>query len=101
MKFQLAKEEIAGFCKHWKIVKFEVFGSALHDDFGSESDVDILVSFASNAHWGLFDLAHMKGELEALLGREVDLITRRAIETSSNSLRRDAILSSAEAVYVA
>jgi predicted nucleotidyltransferase len=43
----------------------------------------------------------MQEELEAILGRKVDLVNRRAIERSPNWIRRDAILGSAETVYVA
>ena len=43
----------------------------------------------------------MQNELAGLFGRSVDLISRRAIETSRNALRRNAILSSAVPVYVA
>ena len=60
--------------------------------------VDVLVSFAQDAHWSLFDMVQMQEELE-ILGRDVDLVSRRAIEASRNYIRRKAILSSAEVVY--
>ena len=78
-----------------------VFGSALRDDFGPESDVDLLVTFEPNANWGLLEQTTMESELGALLGRKVDLVSRRAIERSQNWIRRQAILDSAEAVPVA
>ena len=43
----------------------------------------------------------MKSELEALLGRDVDLLTRRGVESSRNPLRRRKILESAEIIYAA
>jgi predicted nucleotidyltransferase len=58
----------------------------------SGRDVDLLVSFAPDAKWGLFEHARMERELAALLGRPVDLVSRRAIESSENALRRSAIL---------
>ncbi len=64
-------------------------------------DVDLLVTFEPDAQWGLFDHEHMQNELSALLGRSVDLVSRRAIEASGNALRRDSILTSAVPVYVA
>ena len=64
-------------------------------------DVDFLVTFAPDARWGLFEHEHMQNELAGLLGRNVDLISRRAIEASGNALRRNAILTSAVPVYVA
>jgi predicted nucleotidyltransferase len=43
----------------------------------------------------------MQDELASLLGRRVDLISRRAIESSQNAPRRNAILGSAVPIYVA
>jgi len=92
---------IAEFCKRWKITELALFGSAVRDDFGPESDVDVLVTFAADSHWTLFDMARMQEELKAIIGREVDLLSRRGVESSRNYLRRRAILSSARTVYVA
>ena len=78
-----------------------MFGSALREDFGPESDVDLLVTFEPDANWGLFEQSTMEGELGTMLGRKVDLVSRRAIERSENWIRRRAILDSAEAVHVA
>ena len=88
------------FCQRWKIIKLELFGSTLADPARAR-DVDLLVTFAQDARWGLFEHEHMQNELAGLFGRSVDLITRRAIEASRNALRRNAILSSAVPVYVA
>jgi len=89
------------FCRRWRITEFALFGSVLKDDFGPDSDVDVLVSFADGTHWTYFDLAHMQSELEAQFGRQVDIVTRRGIESSRNYLRREAILSSVERLDVA
>jgi predicted nucleotidyltransferase len=93
------RDKIADFCRRWKIVKLSFFGSVLREDFRPDSDVDVLVTFAPDAHWSLFDMVHMQEELKGILGREVDLVSRRAIEASRNYIRRKAILSSAEVVY--
>jgi len=90
--------EIAGFCERWKIQELALFGSALRDDFGPDSDVDLLVTFTDDSGWGLFDHVQMERELEALLGRDVDLISRRAVEHSHNWLRRQEILSTAQVI---
>ena len=95
----LDKELIAEFCSKWKIVEFSLFGSVLRDDFRPESDVDVLASFAKDAEWSLWDHIAMERELGELLGRKVDLVTRRSIEASPNWIRRKAILESAETVY--
>jgi predicted nucleotidyltransferase len=100
-KIAIDREQIAEFCRRWKIVEFSLFGSVLRDDFGPDSDVDVLVSFAPDTSWSLFDHVRMEDELAALVGRKVDLVSRRAIERSENWIRRKAILGGAEAVYVA
>ena len=88
-------------CERWKIKRLWLFGSALRDDFTAESDIDLLVDFEAEADWSLLDHVEIEQELSDLLGRPVDLVTRRAVEQSKNSIRRDAILTSAELVYVA
>jgi hypothetical protein len=75
------------------------FGSVLRDDFSPDSDVDVLVEFLPEAKHSLFDLVRMQNELKDILGREVDLISRRGVEASRNHLRKRAILESAEVVY--
>jgi predicted nucleotidyltransferase len=91
--------EVAEFCRRWRIAELAVFGSALREDFGPQSDVDILVDFGDGADWGLLDHVRMKGELETLLHRTVDLLTKRAVQRSENWLRRDEILASAQVVF--
>jgi len=100
-KLDIEPAEIERFCQQWKITELALFGSALRDDFRTTSDVDLLVTFAKDATWSLFDLVTMEDELSALLGREVDLIERSALEHSENYIRRRHILASAEPLYVA
>ena len=80
-------------------MEFALFGSAVRADFSSTSDIDVLVSFASQSDWGLFEHVKMKQELKNLLGREVDLVTRRALEQSRNELLRSEILETAKVIY--
>jgi predicted nucleotidyltransferase len=94
-------EQLAAFCQGWKIVEFSLFGSVLRYDFEPESDVDVLVTFAPDAEWSLFDVVEMQDELSEIFGRPVDLVERRAVEHSANYIRREAILNSAQVVYVA
>lgn len=96
----ISKKQIAEFCKRWLIKEFALFGSALRDDFNPDSDVDVLVTFDSEADWSLLDHLQMEQELENLLGRKIDLFTRRAVEQSHNWIRRQEILNTAEVVYV-
>ncbi len=101
VKIEIPKKRIADFCRRWNITEFALFGSVLTDHFGPGSDVDVLVSFASDATWSLFDLVRMQDELREIFGWEVDLVERRAVENSENYIRRRHILSSTETVYVA
>ncbi len=71
----------------------------LRDDFRADSDVDVLVAFADGAKLSLFDHIAMEEELSQLVGCEVDLVSRRAIERSKNWVRNEAILSGAEPIY--
>jgi predicted nucleotidyltransferase len=95
----LPMTEIANFCQRWQIQELALFGSVLRDDFNPNSDVDVLVTFTSDADWGLLDHAKMQQELQALLHRNVDLITKRAIERSPNWLRRNEILKTAQIFF--
>ena len=97
-KIDIQPEKIRDFCKKWKIMEFALFGSVLRDDFRSNSDVDVLVSFEETAGWDLFDIVDMKEELKSIFGREVDLVEQGAIR---NPFRRQSILSSKEILYAA
>ena len=99
-RITVPNEQVAAFCQRWQIVELALFGSVLRDDFGPESDIDVLVTFAPGARWSLLDLVRMQEELAAVLGRKVDLVERSAVEQSENYIRRRHILQSLEPVYV-
>ena len=92
-------ERLDEFCRRWKIAELRVFGSALREDFRRDSDLDLLVTFAPDADPSLLDHVAMEEELTAILGCKVDLVSQRAIERSSNWIRRKAILESAEPYF--
>jgi predicted nucleotidyltransferase len=94
-------DRIRVFCKMWKVKELSLFGSVLRSDFGAESDVDILVAFHEDAVWGLLDHVQMEQELSTLLGRDVDLISKRAVEQSQNWIRRREILDTARPLFPA
>jgi predicted nucleotidyltransferase len=91
--------QIEAFCRRWHVATLEVFGSIVRSDFRPDSDVDFLVTFKEGAVPGLA-FVHMQEQLKALVGRDVDLLTRKSIERSHNWIRRRSILSSARAIYV-
>lgn len=89
-------DALAAFCKRHKIAKLSLFGSVLRDDFGPESDVDVLVEFQPDARTG-FAFFGMQEELSQLFGRKIDLNTAGFL----SEYFRDEILAEAEALYVA
>ena len=95
---QLDREALADFCRRWHVRELSLFGSALRDDFGPESDLDFLVSFEPAAPWGLFELMEMKEELETRFGRAVDLVEKEALR---NPWRKYEILGTHGVVYAA
>jgi len=97
----IPRESVAEFCRRWRITELSLFGSVLREDFTADSDIDVLVTFADQARWTLFDVVRMKEELSKIMGRDVDLVSRRGVESSRNPIRRRAILSSARVVHVA
>ncbi len=101
LRIEIPKDRITEFCRRWKITELALFGSVLRDDFRPDSDVDLLVTFAPDSKWSLFDHVDMEDELANILGRPVDLVSRRGIEKSRNPFRRRAILDSAQVVHVA
>lgn len=68
---------VAAFCRENAIRRLAVFGSALREDFGVESDIDLLVEFEPGQTPGMMGLSRMQRQLEALLGggHRVDLRT--------------------------
>ena len=100
-RIEISQGQLADYCARWKIKELALFGSVLGDDFSAQSDIDVLVAFDPSARWTLFDHVDMQDELKVLFGRDVDLVTRRAIERSRNPIRRKAILDSAQVLYVA
>jgi uncharacterized protein len=71
----LSRDELAGFCRENHISKLSLFGSVLREDFGPDSDVDVLVEFEEGHTPGFFGLARMEEELSELVGRKADLRT--------------------------
>jgi predicted nucleotidyltransferase len=89
-RVHISREAVARFCRRHHIRRLALFGSVLRDDFGPDSDVDVLVEFEPGQVPGLafFD---MQDELSALFGRRVDLNTPGFL----SPYFRDAVLASA------
>lgn len=68
-------QQIAEFCRRHGIARFSFYGSVLREDFGADSDIDVLIEFPIDGTPSLLDLGGMQVELCVLFGREVDLKT--------------------------
>ncbi len=90
-------DQLATLCQQWKINELSFFGSVLRQDFDAQkSDLDVMVDFKPESHCSLFGLSKMRDQLEILLGRKVDLITKKGLR---NPIIRKNILESAYVVY--
>jgi len=94
-------EKIKTFCEKWKITEFSLFGSVLTDDFRPDSDVDVMVTFAEDAHWTLLHIVEMEDELKAIFARDVHLVTRKSVVSDPNYLMRRSILANTRSLYAA
>ena len=101
LQIKVPREQIVDFCERWQISELAFFGSVLRDDFGPDSDIDVMVRFLPEASHTLFSMVSMEEELSGILGRETDLLSRTAVEKNRNYIRREAILKSAEVFYAA
>ena len=95
VNIEIRKEELAAFCQRNHIHRLALFGSVLRDDFGPDSDVDVLVEFEPDARVGLMTLAGMEIELSRLLGHRAEMHTVKGL----NPHFRDEVLDSAEVQY--
>jgi predicted nucleotidyltransferase len=95
-KVNVPKDEVTDFCRRNHIRRLAFFGSMLRDDFGPESDVDVLVEFEPGHTPGLAFFA-MQRELSEILGRKADLNT----EMDLSPYFRQEVLDEAEVLYVA
>ena len=88
------RRRIADFCRRHHMERLSLFGSVLRDDFGPESDVDVLVEFEPGytPGWDFFGMQH---ELSAIIGREVDLNTPGFL----SHYFRDAVVAGALPIY--
>ena len=91
---------LAAFCDKWGISRLGVFGSVLRDDFTSDSDVDVLVSFQPDRWPSLTQRSVAEDELSAILGHRAEIVIREGLEgwRVSPSVREN-ILSEVKEVY--
>lgn len=95
---EIPHDRLADFCRRWGIAELALFGSVLRDDFGPDSDVDVLVVFTAGTPRGLEARERMDAELTEIFGRRVDVVEKTAVR---NPFRRHEILRTHRVVYAA
>jgi len=95
-RISASAEQVEAFCRRWKVTEFALFGSVLRDDFRPDSDIDVLLTFAPDSRWSLFDWVDMKDELEQLFERKVDIADKDGLK---NPYRRHEILQTQQVIY--
>ena len=86
-------------CARYPIARADLFGSVARGKAGPGSDVDVIVEFDSKAGVGLFEMGELREELAEALGCPVDVVSRRAVERSTNPFRRRAMLATTVNAY--
>jgi hypothetical protein len=95
---ELPKNEIKAFCRRFGVEEFALFGSVLRDDFGPDSDVDVMLKFLPGHGFTIENTPDIQDELERIFHRPVDVIEKGRVR---NPLRPRAIMSSYRVVYAA
>ena len=93
----IGDEALEAFCVEHGVKRLSLFGSALGDRFTAGSDLDVLVEFESGRTPGLLTMAAMELQLEALVGRRVDLRTYGDL----SRYFRDQVAAGARSIYAA
>lgn len=94
---EIPSEPLAELCRRHGIRRLSLFGSVLRDDFGPDSDVDILVEFEPGRTPGFLGIARIENELSELTGRRADLRTPGDL----SRYFRNEVLRTAEVRYAA
>ena len=95
-RLTVSYSQIAGFCKRWRIQKMGLFGSVVRDDFGPDSDIDVLAVYAPDVKRSLFHVVGVQDELAEMFGREVDFVEKRSLK---NPFTKQEIFRSYRIIY--
>jgi predicted nucleotidyltransferase len=77
---QVDSRILAEMCRRYHVKELALFGSAVRDEMGPDSDIDILVEFEPGVRVGLIKFESFVDELESLSGRRIDLVTKRGLK---------------------
>lgn len=89
------KRGIDKLCKKHSVRELSLFGSRISGAATDESDFDFLVDFLPDAQVGLFEFVGIQLELEKMLGKKVDLVSKNGLK----SRIKDRVLTEAKIVY--
>lgn len=96
--FEVPKNQLIKLAKKYSLKELALFGSVLTAEFGTGSDIDVLIEFEPSAKASLFDLVEIKEELESIFNRKVDVVEKTGLQ---NPFRKKAILEKREILYAA
>lgn len=94
VRIPIPQKPLQSLCQRYYVQRLALFGSVLREDFGPESDVDVLVEFEPGHTPGL-GFVRLQRNLSDLLGRPVDLHTYRSL----SRYFRDEVAREAEVQY--
>lgn len=89
------EKKLADLCRHYRVRELRLFGSAARGEMQADSDIDLLVEFLPDAGIDLVDYAALMLELTQLLGRKVDLVSKKGLKPRI----RNSVLSEARLLY--
>ena len=98
--FHIAYNLLEAACRKWGVERVMLFGSALRDDFTSQSDIDLLLEFKPDIMHSLFTYDRMRNDFRRAFDREVDIVNLQGLMASRNERRKHNILSAARELYV-
>ena len=94
---EVDEAQLADLCRRYQVRELSVFGSAARGDMRPDSDIDLLVEFLPDAYVSLIEHAGLMLDLAKLLGRKVDLVSKKALKP----LIRESVLADARLIYAA
>lgn len=94
---EIDSDKLAELCRRHKVRELSLFGSAARGEMRPDSDVDLLVEFQPDAKVGLMEHAGLMLDLERLLGRKVDLVSKRGLRPQI----RSSVIADARPIYAA
>jgi len=94
-RINVSQKQIELFCKKYGILYLALFGSILREDFGKQSDIDVMIKLDRNLSF--FELAEIEEKLQNLFKTEhpIDLLTEKSI----SPLIKDSIMNNLEVIY--